>query len=162
MEFQIKQEINASAEKVWDVLAHQFVEIAEWAPNIRSSRVINMSEIPEAFSVAESAPIPGRATPNPLGELIEVLTMYSEDDRSFTFDVTGPAPVFSHTQNTTKVIALDTNKCLVTFDLRLTPKGIFNLFSPILKRRFQTSKFGPAGMIEDLKVYVENNRSSNM
>jgi len=157
MEFQIKQEINSSADKVWDVLAHQFAEISEWAPNIQSSRVISMSEIPQGFSVGKNTPIPGRATPNPLGELIEVLTMYSEDDRSFTFEVAGPAPVFSHTQNTTKVLALDGNKCLVTFDLRLAPKGIFNLFTPILKHRFQTSKFGPAGVIKDLKDYVENN-----
>ena len=75
---------------------------------------------------------------------------------SFTFEVAGPAPIFSYTANNTKVTALDENKSLVTFDLSLTPNGIFKLFSPILKRRFQTSKFGPAGMIADLKDYVEN------
>ena len=157
MKFQIKQEINVSAEEVWDVLAHQFAEISEWAPNIQSSRAIEMSEVPEVFRVAEGAPVPGRVTPNPLGELIEVLTMYSEENKSFTFDVLGPRPVFSYTQNTTNVIPLDENKCLVTFDLILMPKGIFNLFSPILQRRFETSKFGPAGMIKDLKTYIENN-----
>ena len=156
MELQIKQEINAPAEKVWSVLAHKFAEISEWAPNIASSRVIEMSEVPADFKVADDAPVPGRVTPNPLGDVKEVLTEYSEENKAFTFEVAGPAPLFSHTANTTSVVANGTDKSLVTFDLQLTPKGIFNLFSPLLKRRFQTSKFGPAGMIKDLKAYVES------
>ncbi|MCP4608973.1 MAG: hypothetical protein GY845_09700 [Planctomycetes bacterium] len=40
MELQITQEINAPAEKVWEILAHQFAEISEWSPRIESSRVI--------------------------------------------------------------------------------------------------------------------------
>ena len=157
MELQLTQEINAPAKKVWEVLAHQFAEISEWAPNIESSRAIEMSEVPTGFKVAENAPVPGRVTPNPLGELTEVITAYSEKKKSFTFEVAGPAPLFSHTANTTKVVEQGTDKSIVTFDLQLSPKGIFNLFSPLLKRRFQTSKFGPAGMIRDLKNYVENN-----
>ena len=74
MEMQIRQEINAPAEKIWDVLAHQFTEISEWAPNIASSRAITESEVPAQFKVAENAPVLGRVTPNPLGDVIEVLT----------------------------------------------------------------------------------------
>ena len=155
MELQIKQEINATADEVWKVLAHQFADISEWSPTIESSRAIDQSEVPAGFKAAEEAPVPGRVTPNPLRELTEVLTEYSEENKSFTFEVAGPAPLFSHTANHTKVIAQGANKSLVTFDLQLSPKGIFNLFSPVLKRRFQTSKFGPAGMIRDLKTYVE-------
>lgn len=157
MQIQLKQEINASAEKVWDILAHQFAEIADWAPNIESSRVLDINEVPGQFKVAESAPIPGRVTPNPLGDVTEVLTEYSEENKTFKFEVAGPAPIFSYSANRTKVTDQGRDKCLVTFDLHLEPNGIFRLFSPILKRRFQTSKFGPAGMIKDLKDYVENN-----
>lgn len=159
MELKIRQEINAPADKVWDVLAHQFAEISEWSPRISSSRSIDFDEVPAGFKVAEEAPVPGRVTPNPLGELTEVLTQFSEAKRSFTFEVAGPAPLFSHTANSTKVVATGANQCLVTFDLQLTPKGIFNLFSPLLKRRFQTSKMGPAGMIMDLKAYIENSQN---
>lgn len=157
MELQIKQEINASADKVWGVLGHRFAEIAEWAPRIEWSRVMVLSEVPNNLKVAKDAPVPGRVTPNPLGDILEVLTMYSNENKSFTFEANGPAPLFGHTQNTTKVVPLDANKCLVIFDLQLTPKGIFNLLTPLLKRRFQTSKFGPAGVIKDLKDYIENN-----
>jgi len=156
MELQINQEINASAEKVWEILAHQFAEIGEWAPNIAFSRVIEMSEVPAEFKVAKEAPVPGRVTPNPLGDVTEILTEYSEENKTFTFEAAGPAPIFSHGANTTRVVAQGTANCLVTFDLRLTPKGIFNLFAPLLKRRFKTSKFGPAGVIRDLKTYAEN------
>ena len=156
MELQIKQEINASADKVWSVLAHQFAEISEWAPNIKSSRVIEMSEVPAEFKVAKDAPVPGRVTPNPLGDVTEVLSEYSEENKTFKFEAAGPAPIFSYGANTTRVVDQGTNRCLVTFDLQLTPNGIFNLFSPLLKRRFKTSKFGPAGLIRDLKDFVEN------
>ena len=156
MELQIKQQINASADKVWEVLAHQFAEIGEWSPRIEYSRALALNEVPAGLKVASNAPVPGRITPNPLGQLYEVLTEYSEDEKTFTFEVPGPAPLFSLTKNTTKVAALDVDKSLVTFNLDLLPKGIFKLFSPVIKRRFQISKFGPAGMIQDLKAYVEN------
>jgi len=110
--------------------------------------------------VAKDAPVPGRVTPNPFGELIEVLTQYSEANKSFTFEVSGPAPIFSHTANHTKVTAQGTKQSLVTFDLQLTPKGLFKLFTPLLKKRFQTSKLGPAGMIMDLKALVENGQAA--
>ncbi|MDX1379325.1 MAG: hypothetical protein R3307_10785, partial [Anaerolineales bacterium] len=77
MELQIKQEINAPANKVWSVLGHQFAEIAEWAPRIEWSRAMEMSEVPDNLKVANGAPVPGRVTPNPLGDIFEVLTMYS-------------------------------------------------------------------------------------
>ena len=157
MELHLEQEINASAEKVWGVLAHQFAEISNWAPRIKSSRAIDKSEVPAEFKVAEGAPVPGRVTPNPLGEVTEVLTQYSEANKSFTFEVAGPAPLFSLTVNNTQVIAKGADRCLVTFDIQFMPKGIFKLFGPVLKRRFQTSPFGPAGVIKDLKQYVENN-----
>lgn len=157
MEMQLKQEINSSADRIWEVLGGKFAEIADWAPRIKWSRAMKMSEVSNDFKVAESAPVPGRVTPNPLGDVYEVLTMFSDEDRSFTFEANGPAPLFSHVQNTTKITPLDATSCVVTFDLQLTPKGIFNLFAPLLKRRFQTSKFGPAGVIKDLKIYVESN-----
>ena len=157
MKLRLEKEINASADKVWGVLAHQFAEIGEWAPHIEYSRIIEDSEVPTHFKVADSAPVPGRATPNPLGEVTEVLTMYSENDKAFTFEADGPRPIFNHTQNTTHVIDQGADKCLVTFDLELMPKGVFKLFKPVLERRFKTSVFGPAGVINDLKDYVETN-----
>lgn len=85
MDLHFEQEINAPAEKVWEVLAHQFGEIGAWAPGVKSSRVLDDSEIPADYQVAPSAPIPGRATTNPLGETKEVLIMYSDENKEFTF-----------------------------------------------------------------------------
>jgi len=82
MELQIKEEINAPAEKVWEILAHQFAEIGEWAPNIETSRAIEVSEVPAGFKVAADAPVPGRVTPNPLGDVTEILTEYSEENKT--------------------------------------------------------------------------------
>ncbi len=52
MKLQIRQEINAPADKVWTVLAHQFSEIGEWSPRIEYSRAMDMEEVPTEFTVA--------------------------------------------------------------------------------------------------------------
>ena len=155
MELQVKEKIQAPAKEVWAVLAHRFAQIGEWAPHIESSRALKPEEVPEGFEVAPEAPVPGRVTPSPLGEQREVLTEYSEDAMTFTFRVPGPAPLFHHSQNRTTVTSLGGGSSLVTFDLTLQPRGVFKLLTPLLKRRFRTSKFGPAGMIRDLKAYLE-------
>lgn len=155
MELRIKEVINAPAEKVWQLLGHQFAEIGNWSTAVATSRALDSSEVPSRFQVAPSAPVPGRATPNPLGELKEIVTMYSDADRTFAFEVDGLPPIIRHAQNTTKIIEQGPQKCEVTFDLQMEPKGIFRLMNPLLRRRFATSKRGPAGLMRDLKRYVE-------
>jgi hypothetical protein len=156
MELQIKEVINAPADKVWQVLGHQFADIGNWSTNVATSRALDSSEVPSRFKVAPSAPVPGRATPNPLGELKEILTMYSDNDKTFTFEVDGLPPIISHSQNTTKIIEQGSKECVVTFDLTMEPKGVFKLMDPILRRRFATSQRGPAGLMSDLKQFVES------
>lgn len=155
MKLHLEQEINASADKVWDILGHQFADIAVWS-NLDYSRAITADEVPAGFRVAPDAPVLGRATPNPLGELIEVLTHYSDTDRQFTFFGSGLPPIISRAENTTRVIEKGENHCLVTFDIEMDLRGIFKIFDSLMKRRFATSKRGPAGVIEELKVYAES------
>lgn len=156
MKLHLEQEINASADKVWNILGHQFADIAIWS-NLEYSRAITTDEVPDGFKAATDAPVPGRATPNPLGELIEVLTHYSDSDRQFTFLGLGLPPIISRAENTTTVIEKGENQCLVTFDIEMDLKSIFKIIDPLLKRRFATSKRGPAGVIEELRVYAESN-----
>jgi len=160
MELQIKQEINAPAGKVWQILGHQFAEIGDWSSTVETSRVLHDSEVPANFKVAPSAPIPGRATPNPLGELKEILTMYSDAEMSFTFEIDGLPPIIRHSQNTTRVQELGPDKCVVTFDLQMVTKGIFKVMNPVLWRRLSTSQRGPMGLMQELKIYAETGQTA--
>ena len=155
MKIHLRAEIAAPADATWEVVGRRFAEIAEWSSAVETSRTIAVSEVPASFAVAPDAPVPGRGIPNPLGEVVEVLTQYSDDERTFTFEANGPAPIFSHTQNTTKVTSQGANSCLVTTDLVLSPRGVFKLIQPLLAKRFQTSGRGPAGVIKDLKQHME-------
>ena len=156
MELQIKQEINAPADRVWDIVGRQFATVDKWSRAVATSRTLTMGEIPAGLQPAPAAPVPGRATPNPFGELKEVLTAYSDDARTFTFVATGLPPIIRQAQNTTRVQALGPGKSLVTFDVKMVPWGIFKVIDPLLRRRFATSARGPAGVMQDLKAYAES------
>ncbi|MEM7028571.1 MAG: SRPBCC family protein [Chloroflexota bacterium] len=156
----LEEEVNAPADEVWAVLAHRFAEIGDWAPNIEWSRAITQDQIPDGFVVAPSAPVPGRVTPNPLGDVSEVLTVYSEEERAFTFDADGLPAIVTHTTNSTRVTELDDGRSLVTFDVDMGLVRPFNVLAPLIEGRIQTSKAGPGGMIKDLKVYVESGQTS--
>jgi len=160
MDIHMEKEINASADKVWNILAHQFAEIGEWADGVKWSRALEASEVPEDFVVAPQAPVPGRVTPNPFGDLKEILTRFSDVEREFTFEVSGLPKAVAHTQNTTRVIETGADTCLVTFDVQMVLRGPLKLLSPILRRRLKTSGFGPAGALEALKPYAETGQIS--
>ncbi len=155
----LEEDVEASADKVWGVVAHRFAEVGEWAPNIETSRAITLDEVPPECIVAPEAPVPGRVTPNPLGDLTEILIMYSEDDKTFTFDTAGLPPIVTHAINTTRVTELDSGRSKVTFDIEMGFARPFNIISPVMQRRFQTSEAGPAGLIKNLKTYVETQQS---
>ncbi len=157
----LEGEYDTSADEVWSVLAHQFGEISEWSPNIETSRKLSFNEVPSGFTVAPSAPVAGRVTPSPLGgDLTEVLVNYSEDDKMFKFRVHGLPPMIAHSENSTKVTELDNGKSFVTMDIKMIFVRPFNVFAPLMQKRLQTSGFGPAGIIKDLKPYLESKKVS--
>ena len=152
LDIHLEKEINAPAEEVWGVLAHQFAEMDKWSATVDTARVLEDSEVPVGFDVAPDAPIPGRSTTAALGEIHEIFTMYSEENMEYTFRAAELPFLLSYAHNTHRVTALDNGKSLVTFELRLELAGVFKALTPILKGRFE-STFG--GVQEELKVYME-------
>lgn len=151
-EVHIETEINAPAAEVWAVLAHEFAEIDKWSSTVRGSRVIDISEVPEGYEVAPSAPIPGRETASPAGTFREIFTMYSDEQMELTFQADGLPSIITYMADTQRVIPLDDGRSLVTFDVTMAVSGIFRVFGPILKGRF-ASTFGLVQ--EELKIYIE-------
>ena len=160
MELQIKQEIDAPADRVWQILGQQFAAIGNWSTTVETSRALDANEVPAGLPIAPQAPVPGRATPNLLGELKEILTRYSDAEMSFTFEVDGLPPIIRYSQNSTRVQDLGPDRCLVTFDLQMVPKGIFKVMNPVLRRRLSTSQRGPAGLMRELKIYAETGKTA--
>lgn len=152
MNVSIETKINSTAEQVWQVLAHQFAEIDQWASVVQTSRPLSLSEVPENMTVSPQAPIPGRVTKTPLGELREVFIKFDEQQRTFTFE-SADRPFFAAgAKNTSSVTALNAETAKLAFEIQMEINGVFKLFQPLLRRRFM-STYGKVQ--KDLKNYLE-------
>lgn len=152
MKIHIQTEINAPAEKVWQILAHQFGDIAKWSSLVSTSHVVEAGDLPPGCKADPSSPTAGRSTTTPLGTIIEVIIDYSESKRELTFTAAEPPSIFAGVSDTQRVIAQTPDRCLVTFDIHLEPLGIFKLLNPILRRRIKSTM---SGVQQDLKHYAE-------
>ncbi|MEM7110925.1 MAG: SRPBCC family protein [Chloroflexota bacterium] len=155
MQVHIETEINAPAEKVWQILAHQFADMADWTTTLSESRVVEPHELPKGLKVAASAPIPARETTSSFAKAIEVISDYSERDMELTFEAANLPPFLSTATNTQRVTARGNDKCLLTFDMNLGLKGVFKILGPVLKRRFQNTM---GGVQRELKVFAETGK----
>ncbi len=144
--------IDAPAEKVWDILARRYCEIAGWTRAVQRSWPMRQEQIPPEVQVAPAAPFPGRMVVTPLGQLGEVLTEYSEPERSFTFLALGVPGIVTRSTDRTTVHALGPSRCRVTLEIELLLWGGFRILEPLLKRRIARAL---QPMLEDLKHFAE-------
>ena len=155
MQVHIETEINAPAEKVWQILAHQFADMADWTSTLSESRVIEGDEMPAGLKVATNAPIPARETVSSFATAIEVISDYSEEEIQFTFHAANLPAILSEASNTQRVTPKGEDQCLLTFDMNLVLNGIFKIMSPLLSRRFQKTM---GGVQRELKLYAETGK----
>ena len=151
MDVHIEREINAPAEKVWEILAHQFGNMANWTATLSESRAVDASQYPE-FKAASTAPVPARETTSSFAQAIEIITEYSEEEMQLTFDAVGLPPFMSSARNTQRVVAQGPDKSVISFDFRIGLKHVFNIMSPLVKRRFGKTM---GGVQRELKFYAE-------
>ncbi len=156
----IETEIEAPADKVWQILAHQFVDISEWSTLINESRLIPINEIPKGYEPTPSAPAPARQTESSIGPtLIEVITHYSEEEKKLTFEGADmPALFFVYAKDTQSVIPISEGKSKLTFDIDIKLRGLFQVFNSILESRFSSTM---AEVQNDLKIYAETGQIAN-
>ena len=155
MQVHIETEINAPAEKVWQILAHQFADMADWTTTLSESRVVDSSELPKGLKIAPTAPVPARETTSSFAKAIEVISDYSEEKMELTFHAANLPPILSEAANTQRVVSKGPNKRVLTFDMNIGLKGVFKIMTPILKRRFHTTMSKVQG---ELKVYAETGK----
>ncbi len=132
----VEKKINASADVVWAILGGEFVEIADWASMLEKSENIELSDLPDDIKIASSAPVPGRKTYSERLDVIEALTSYSDENRSFTFQGVGLPKVMVKMQNTTSVTPVSNNTCIVKMHIKMELKGMGRLMSGKMGKNF--------------------------
>jgi Polyketide cyclase / dehydrase and lipid transport len=148
--------INASAEDVWSVVAHEFDRIDSWA-----------SAVPASHEAAKAAapvgcPVGGRTCQTTMGRFPEVeerIVSYDEQARTLTYEPVCGMPGFVASARTTwQVVAIDDRRSQVSFTATVTTRG---LAGPLmaLAMRVQMHRAGVHGL-DDLRHYVEHKKPS--
>jgi polyketide cyclase/dehydrase/lipid transport protein len=154
LQLQSRITINASAKKVWRVLAHDFGNIGQWASAIPASQAIPGLPAPAGAEVGGrvcATAVPG------FGDVQERFTYYDEQTMRFAYQATEGRPWFlKHAENHWVVRSLGPNTSQIEaraeIDVSLFP-GLF--LAPLLK--LQLSRTG-VHTFEELKYYVERDQ----
>lgn len=148
--------IEAPADVVWEVVAHQFDRIGEWATAIPSSAGGGVGP------PSVDAPVPGRVCHTGIRmvpEVAETIVAYDEDRRTLTYEATAGMPAFvTRARNRWQVTALDSRQSRVAFEGEIELRGLFGRLAVGLLL-IQLGRTG-RHLLDDLKYYVEHSTLS--
>ena len=140
--------INAPADQVWKVVAHDFAQIGEWASGVTRSRVnVDAEPLPDAHVGGRICTVPG------IGEITETFTAYDERGRTFTYEATGMPFFVRRALNSWNVRALNDNTTQVTFQAEMKLLPVIGTVMGIPMKRQLVRVLDSA--TEELKHYVE-------
>ncbi len=150
-------EIQTSADKAWEIIGPNFLNIAEWGRGISKSW-----ENETAPKSIEGAPAGGRFCDlGKFGIADERILHYSDENREISWSASSDKlPGFlKNLQNDLKVEAIDENSCRVSTNITANLTGIGGLFlgSPIKKNFGKLLK----GFVKDWKSYAETGQPSD-
>lgn len=112
--------IDASADRLWDVVAHQFAQIGEWATAIAASR-------PKPAGADADAPPGGRVCDTGMrmfAHVEETILAYDESARTLTYAGAGLPRFVSAARNRWQVIPLDDHRACVRVVATMETRGI--------------------------------------
>ena len=151
MKFSKDITINAPAEKVWDILGHQFTDVGKW------SRLVSQSVINNDAPKVNNSPVGGRLCETSIGKISEEFTAYDEEGMTFSFKGVITSKVFSNVISTNAVTAIDENTSKITVTPNIDLKVIGMIMYPLIKMNL--GKLIKQGLI-DLKYFAENDKPS--
>jgi hypothetical protein len=147
--------IDASADRVWEIVGHQFTRIGEWATAIPASRP--SSQTPGAAE----APVAGRVceTGLPMVPAVEeTILAYDEGGRTLTYAGAGLPRFVREARNQWSVIPLDDQRARVRVEAIIEMRGLVGLLFAAPFRLWAARVGG--NTLDDLKHYVELGRPS--
>jgi hypothetical protein len=144
--------INAPATEVWQVIAHQFDAIGQWASSIPASYAVPEAPAPLGAEVGARVCATGVRG---FKDVREQFTFYDEQAMRLAYEATAGLPwIVRHANNHWHVRPLGQSRCEVDaqadVDLRAVP-GVF--LAPLLK--VQMHRLG-CQVLEELKYFVEH------
>lgn len=147
MQLQKAITVNATADDVWEIVAHRFERVGEW-----SSAVVSSGPNPDA-ATPEGALVGGRVCDVPgIGDLKETFTAYSEEKKRFTFVVTGMPSFITLAQNTVEVRAISGGRSEVSLNIQMETNAIGKVMGPMFRIRLKSTL---DGFLTELKDYAE-------
>src|SRR5918996_1770117 len=139
--------VEASADRVWEILGHRFADIGEWATAIDDSRP----------AVGQAEALPGRVCQTGMRAfpaVTERIVAYDESDRTLTYEATGLPAFVGEARNTWRVSPMGRLRARASFDGVLETRGLVGLLIALplrIRMRRETSM-----VLADLKHYAEH------
>ena len=138
--------IEASADRVWEILGHRFAEIGEWATAIDGS----------GPAVGQTEALPGRVCQTGMRAfpaVTERIVDYDESNRTLTYEATGLPAFIGDARNTWRVTPMGQQRARARFDGVLETRGVAGrLIALPLRIRMRRETRAVLG---DLKHYAE-------
>lgn len=149
-------EINTGADKAWEIIGPNFLNIADWGRGI--SKSWNNDSVPATF---DGAPAGGRfCDVTGFGTFDERIIHYDSTNHEISWSATGEKlPKFiSGLQNSLKVEMVDDNICLISSNITAKLSGFGGFFlGSMIKKNFSKTLHG---FINDWKIYAETGQVS--
>ena len=139
MHLTLETEIDAPAPVVWEILAHEFADIANWSSIVDRSRPITVDEIEAELVPHPMAPVPGRETVSKVLTAREVLVDYSDRDMALTFEADGLPRVMKRAVDRQSVASIGDGRSKVSFEIDIDVAAPLRPFAPLMKRRMASS-----------------------
>ena len=142
--------VNASADRLWEIMGLQFAEVSHWASSIYASRERNSSTVPPG------APCAGRVCETSMGSFKEQILAYDDRRKTLAYDAKGDKMPFfvKHLENNWTFTPLTDGKCKVEMRMEMSLLPVFNLLmAPMM--RMQMGKVVNQ-VVEELTYFAEN------
>jgi len=151
MKFSKQVEINAPAEKVWDVYGRDFANIGKWSTAVASSSA-NTELAP-----VNNSPVGGRVCSTTFGHISEEFTAYDDQNMTFSFNGVFKSIMFKSVVNSSEIVSTGENSATVKVTSEVELSFLGSLMAPIIKMQL-----GKAidEILADLKYYVEEGKPS--
>ena len=152
MQFKKSIEVDVDAARLWDIVAHDFDRVGEWSSAVQSSGVNEDAPVPDGATVG------GRVCATDFGDLKETFTAYDEQNRTFTFQVTGMPSFITLAQNTVEVTPAGVGRSEVSLNIRMETNTVGKVMGPMfaIKLRNTLDTF-----LQELKVFAERGELSS-
>lgn len=130
MKIQRQFTVNASADRVWEILGPQYDNVAEWVSSVHVSHGHNTS------ALLQNAPCSGRVCETDLGPFKETITHYDEHKRHVAYTAQGEKMPFfvKHLSNSWTVTPLTDNTAKVDMCMKADLLPVFNIvMGPVMR-----------------------------